>query len=232
MASSSSVVISFSIAILLLLILLLLLSYNSKSKQVDKFERFETPPAAYDNYSNYKELFSNNIFNVQSEPSNELPPPPSTDINKDKKNPNVDIINKGLEGILPADSSKTFTDFNNNYETFNNLSTQEEVCRDPITCGYKKDQLTAKELLPADASDLKWSQTNPTGSAEIVDQGLLTAGYHIGLNQVCKKNANLQLRSELPNPQYAVSPWMISTIDNCNKDTDRNFEIGSSVPSV
>ena len=228
MGSSSSVVISFSIAILLLLILLLLLSYNSKSKQVDKFERFESPPAAYDNYNNYNELFTNNIYaNSPSLPTN-APAVVAT------KNTDVDKINGGLGEIAPADTSyDSYTNYNNTTESFTNLSTTSptEACRDPITCGYKRDQLTAKELLPADATDLKWSQTNPTGSAEIVDQGLLTAGYHIGLNQVCKKNANLQLRSEVPNPQYAVSPWMISTIDNC-RDMERNFEIGSSAPSV
>ena len=43
---------------------------------------------------------------------------------------------------------------------------------------------------------------------------LLQAGTHIGLNSVGNslRNANLQLRSEPPNPQVLVSPWLNTTI--------------------
>ena len=42
------------------------------------------------------------------------------------------------------------------------------------------------------------------------------------------RNANLNLRSEPPNPMKAVSPWNISTITNCDGELRRPLEIGGS----
>ena len=44
---------------------------------------------------------------------------------------------------------------------------------------------------------------------------LLKAGYHIGIDTVGSslRNANLQVRSEPPNPQISVGPWNNSTIE-------------------
>ena len=94
----------------------------------------------------------------------------------------------------------------------------------PKDC-YPKDQLTPAELLPGDANS-KWAQVNPAGQGELGDQNFLDAGYHVGVNTVGQtlRNANLQLRSEPPNPQVKVSPWLQSTIE---PDTNRKpMEIG------
>lgn len=94
---------------------------------------------------------------------------------------------------------------------------------------FPRDRLTADDLLPKDAADSKWAQINPSGGGNIGDQNYLTAGYHVGVNTVGQslRNANLQLRSEIPNPQDAVGPWMISTIE---PDLRQNtLEIGSSI---
>jgi hypothetical protein len=94
---------------------------------------------------------------------------------------------------------------------------------------FPRDRLTADDLLPKDAADSKWAQINPSGSGNVSDQNYLTAGYHVGVNTVGQslRNANLQLRSEIPNPQDAVGPWMISTIE---PDLRQNtLEIGSSI---
>lgn len=94
---------------------------------------------------------------------------------------------------------------------------------------FPRDRLTAGDLLPKDAADSKWARINPSGTGDIHDQNYLTAGYHVGINTVGQslRNANLQLRSEIPNPQGAVGPWMISTIE---PDLRQNtLEIGSSV---
>jgi len=98
--------------------------------------------------------------------------------------------------------------------------------QDPTTC-FKRDRLTKTDLLPAEATD-KWSQINPSSSGDIADKNFLTAGYHIGINTVGQsmRNANLQLRSEIPNPQVAVSPWLISTIEPDIRPV--SFEIGSA----
>ena len=57
---------------------------------------------------------------------------------------------------------------------------------------------------------------------------LLDAGSHIGINSVGQslRNANRQLRSEPPNPQVNVSPWMNTTI---SPDLPRRpLEVGES----
>ena len=93
---------------------------------------------------------------------------------------------------------------------------------------FPRDRLTASDLLPKDAADSKWARVNPSGTGDIHDQNYLTAGYHVGINTVGQslRNANLQLRSEIPNPQNAVGPWMISTIEPDLRQA--TLEIGSA----
>ena len=94
----------------------------------------------------------------------------------------------------------------------------------PKDC-FPKDQLSPGELLPGDANS-KWAQSVPAGQGELGDQNFLTAGHHVGVNTVGQtlRNANRQLRSEPPNPQVKVSPWLQTTIE---ADTNRRpMEIG------
>jgi len=96
----------------------------------------------------------------------------------------------------------------------------------PNDC-YPKDQLTPTDLLPQDPNS-KWAQVNPNGQGDLADQNFLNAGYHIGINTVGQtlRNANMQLRSEPPNPQVKVAPWLQSTIEpDCNR---RPMEIGGN----
>ena len=94
----------------------------------------------------------------------------------------------------------------------------------PNEC-YPKDVLTPGDLLPQD-SNSTWAQTVPNGQGSLGDQNFLNAGFHVGINTVGQslRNANLQLRSEPPNPQLKVSPWLQTTIE---PDANRKaFEIG------
>lgn len=70
------------------------------------------------------------------------------------------------------------------------------------------------ELLPKDENS-QWAQLNPRGNGELNNVNLLQAGYMYGINTVGSslRNANLQLRSEPPNPQVQVSPWLNTTIE-------------------
>ena len=91
---------------------------------------------------------------------------------------------------------------------------------------FPRDRLTAEDLLPKDAANSKWAKMNPAGQGDVLDQNFLTAGYHVGVNTQGQslRNANLQLRSEPANPQMAVSPWNIATIE---PDSNRKpLEIG------
>lgn len=70
------------------------------------------------------------------------------------------------------------------------------------------------ELLPKDVNS-QWAQLNPAGSADFKNVNLLKAGYLIGIDTIGStlRNANLQERSEPPNPTAAVSPWLNTTIE-------------------
>jgi hypothetical protein len=82
----------------------------------------------------------------------------------------------------------------------------------PANC-YPKNQLTAPELLPNDPNS-KWAQVNPQGAGDIAGKNFLNAGALIGVNTVGQslRNASWDLRSEPPNPQQQVSPWLQTTI--------------------
>uniref|UniRef100_A0A6C0IJ63 Minor capsid protein P11 C-terminal conserved region domain-containing protein n=1 Tax=viral metagenome TaxID=1070528 RepID=A0A6C0IJ63_9ZZZZ len=70
------------------------------------------------------------------------------------------------------------------------------------------------DLLPKDTNS-QWAQLNPAGSADFKNVNLLKAGYNIGIDTVGSslRNANLQVRSEPPNPTTVVSPWLNTTIE-------------------
>lgn len=82
----------------------------------------------------------------------------------------------------------------------------------PAGC-YPRDQLTPSELLPKDPNSI-WAQQNPMGTGSLKGKNFLSAGALIGVNTVGQslRNANLQIRSEPPNPQVPVSIFNQSTI--------------------
>lgn len=97
----------------------------------------------------------------------------------------------------------------------------------PTDC-FPKDRLTAQDLLPKDAANEKWARVNPSGQGDVDDKNYLNAGHHYGVDTIAGslRNANLQLRSEPPNPRSRVSVWNQSTIEpDLNR---RPFEIDAS----
>jgi hypothetical protein len=102
-------------------------------------------------------------------------------------------------------------------ENFEDLATYEGpanfgTAEGPAGC-YPRDQLTPSELLPKDMNSI-WAQQNPLGTGSLKGKNFLSAGALIGVNTVGQslRNANLQLRSEPPNPQMPVSIFNQSTI--------------------
>jgi hypothetical protein len=229
---SSSIVISFSIAILLLVILLLLVSYNSKCK-MDNIERFENDNI-YPTINNI--LATDHRQPIRSEGGLDKPNLAAADgstplgniyasdpsaVEYATTNGNF-INNKKTIDSSYNDNVERFTDiFNLNAPPPSTVQPQDNSC-------FNRDRLTSSDLLPRDAANSKWAQINPAGSGMIGDQNFLTAGYHVGINTIGQslRNANLQLRSEPPNPQVAVSPWGISTIEPDVRAV--SFEIGSA----
>ena len=97
--------------------------------------------------------------------------------------------------------------------------------KEPAGC-YPRDQLTPAELLPKDMGSV-WAEQNPMGPGSLKGKNFLSAGALIGVNTVGQsmRNANLQVRSEPPNPQMAVSIFNQSTISP--DISHRPLEIGS-----
>ena len=109
-------------------------------------------------------------------------------------------------------------------EGFRMLSDKNDTGVKPNDC-FPRDRLTASDLLPKDAANSKWAQVNPAGQGDLKDQNFLTSGFHLGINTVGSslRNANMQLRSEPPNPQ-GKWPILQSTIEpDANR---RPLEIG------
>lgn len=133
----------------------------------------------------------------------------------DLSNPTPDSAASGIGNINPSNQvGNTFVDVSTSV-----VDTVAPTC-------YPRDRLTAEDLLPKDAANSKWAQLNPAGQGDVQDQNFLTAGYHVGVNTQGQslRNANYQLRSEPANPQQAVSPWNIATIE---PDVNRRaLEIG------
>jgi hypothetical protein len=83
----------------------------------------------------------------------------------------------------------------------------------PKDC-YPREQLNPTELLPSDVNSA-WAAVNPHGAGDIQGKNFLSAGALVGVHPVGQslRNANYQLRSEPPNPQVQVGPWMQTTIE-------------------
>ena len=108
-------------------------------------------------------------------------------------------------GVRPSDP--------NGNEVFANANgVQTSMPGVPSSCSQPSIQNPA-ELLPKD-SNSQWAQLNPSGKGDLANVNLLKAGYHIGIDTVGQslRNANLQIRSEPPNPQLNVGPWNNTTI--------------------
>ena len=247
MGSNKNVVISFSIAILLLLSLLLLLTYNSKcssnksqmnymdnsqipsgfsgdNEKYYNFETFASPSDGNNVLANQQVSQSRQNFQANSVAANSNPDPNLAASGIGNYSPSNPDFNTSQ--MLDSQQSDNYN-VNDQYSSVNSIGGGDNSQAGMQSC-YPRDRLTASDLLPKDAADSKWARINPSGTGDIHDQNYLTAGYHVGINTVGQslRNANLQLRSEIPNPQKAVSPWGNSTIEPDLRQY--TLEIGSS----
>lgn len=129
-------------------------------------------------------------------------------------------VDGGVDNYQPAHPEGENTD----YGTANGMNT--DTYGLPPSCA-KQQVVDPKELLPKD-NNSEFSKLNPSGAGDLMNVSLLKAGHHIGINTVGQslRNANLQLRSEPPNPKMDVGPWNSSTITG--DPFRRPLEIGES----
>lgn len=97
----------------------------------------------------------------------------------------------------------------------NSMNAPVQFNRTPSSC-YPQESLTSKDLLPNDesANISEFNQNYPIGQGILNGINFLSSGYSIGVNTVGQslRNANRQLRSEPPNPQVSISPWLNTSI--------------------
>lgn len=98
-------------------------------------------------------------------------------------------------------------------EVFSQISGITTTNQDITATGKSSHVTKPEDLLPTDQNS-DWARLNPSSNGDLSQVNLLKAGYHNGVDTVGSslRNANLQLRSEPPNPQTHVSPWMNTTI--------------------
>jgi hypothetical protein len=124
--------------------------------------------------------------------------------NKAYVNNNVNSNDASVQPAMPQGQNEVYSSAN---------GIQTSMPGAPSTCNTANIQ-NPSELLPKDKNS-QWAQLNPSGKGELANVNLLRAGYHIGIDTIGQslRNANLQIRSEPPNPQLYVGPWNQSTID-------------------
>ena len=139
-----------------------------------------------------------NVFSVDMMSNNSNP------AYKNKNSPNSQPM--GPTGVRPSDA----LGHNEVFASVNGISTPSRGI--PTSCSKPNIQ-NPSELLPKDNNN-QWAQLNPQGKGDLANINLLKAGYHIGIDTIGQslRNANLQIRSEPPNPQLSVGPWNLSTI--------------------
>jgi hypothetical protein len=187
---------------------------------MDNIERFEN-----DNYIPH----NNNIQHILKQDGRQVNTSESP-----LDNPNVEAASNPRFGSIQANDpnqGQTSTEgsfLSRDTEQFVGTTTSNDKDIDDTLSCFVKDRLTSSDLLPKNVDNSRWAEINPSGSGMLGDQNFLTAGYHVGINTIGQslRNANLQLRSEPPNPQVAVSPWGISTIEPDVRAVA--FEIGSA----
>lgn len=204
--TSNNVIILFSIAMFLLLIALLVLTYNSKCR-MNNTDRFA------DSLEEQAKAKANE-FTVTYDPTKGGSAPAA-----------ISSFAAPIDPSFPGSDPLGNAYYNSAEDGANdNLFLETQVAG---ACA-NRDRLTSADLLPLDANS-RWAELNPQCPGDLQDQNYLTAGYHIGINTVGQsmRNANLQLRAEPPNPQYQVSPWMISTIQPDTKPAGLS-DVGTS----
>lgn len=82
---------------------------------------------------------------------------------------------------------------------------------------YSESKLSASELLPKGEIGASWAAVNPAGMSDLKGQNFINAGYHTntaiaGVSQT-NRNASRDVRSEQPNPQGSVGPFLNTTIE-------------------
>ncbi len=93
---------------------------------------------------------------------------------------------------------------------------------------YTETTLGSAELLPKGEIGASWAAVNPVGAEDLKGQNFLQAGYHSNINIIgiaqTNRNPSYDIRSEMPNPQSKVGPFLNTTIDPDPFKNSRSLE--------
>ena len=82
---------------------------------------------------------------------------------------------------------------------------------------YSSTSLSSSELLPKGEIGASLAAVNPVGAEDLKGQNFLQAGYHSNINVVgiaqTNRNPSYDIRTETPNPQSKVGPFLNTTLD-------------------
>ena len=82
---------------------------------------------------------------------------------------------------------------------------------------YQETTLDSSELLPKGQMGASWAAVNPASGEDLKGQNVLQSGYHSNVNVIgiaqTNRNPTYDIRSEQPNPQGKVGPFLQTTID-------------------
>ena len=118
-------------------------------------------------------------------------------------------INQANPSVVGASTSNAYAPFNGQPSAAVSNSASSSVA-------MNKPATNPADLLPAD-SNSSWASMNPVGDLKNIN--LLNPTQVVGINTQGSslRNANLQLRSEPPNPRMNTNcPWNVSTIEEDN----------------
>jgi len=94
------------------------------------------------------------------------------------------------------------------------LEEVEKLIVDQEKALVEQEEVKPSELLPAESNADEWARANPKGEGSLELKNFTEAAFHIGVDTQGNslRNANLQIRSEPPNPIKQVSIFNNSTI--------------------
>ena len=148
-------------------------------------------------------------------PTPVVSPPTATNTFDDYYNDNL----KGADAEYDVQFNSNTTDaanYDDNYTLGVNMNDVENKALNNVP---NDNQMISDDLLPKKSED--WFET-PTVGVEIEDANLLAdALFRTGVNTVgsTRKNANYDIRGNVPNPKIVVSPW-----NNSSYDPDNNLQ--------
>ena len=114
-----------------------------------------------------------------------------------------------LRGLSQATSAELLTGL---LPRLRSLARKNLPAKSPLRLGFDSE-----DLLPKGEIGASWAAVNPTGVNDLQGQNFLQSSYHtnisiIGVGQT-NRNPTYDIRSEVPNSQAKVGPFLNSTID-------------------